>query len=148
MRNITLIILCILGLSAAQAEVYRWVDENGKVHYGDRPPVSQKAREIDIKATEPAAPPPTEAERAEKRRRLLNVYRQERQQAREAAEKEKQARAEAQRNCSIARDRLEQIERASYLYDLNEKGGRVAYSDERRVQATAKAKADVARWCG
>ncbi len=30
----------------AQAQVYRWVDENGKVHYGDRPPASQNAEDI------------------------------------------------------------------------------------------------------
>lgn len=38
-----------LGLSAAQAQTaYRWVDEQGRVHYGDRPPpaVAGKAQAL------------------------------------------------------------------------------------------------------
>ena len=34
-------LVCLLALcfvTAAQAQYYRWVDEKGKVHYGDRPP--------------------------------------------------------------------------------------------------------------
>lgn len=34
-------IVCLLALCftmAAQAQYYRWVDEQGKMHYGDRPP--------------------------------------------------------------------------------------------------------------
>ncbi|MBU1237106.1 MAG: DUF4124 domain-containing protein [Gammaproteobacteria bacterium] len=38
MTRITLLVLVLAALPACvQAEVYRWVDEKGKVHYGDRP---------------------------------------------------------------------------------------------------------------
>jgi hypothetical protein len=36
-------IVCLLALcfaTAAQAQYYRWVDDKGKVHYGDRPPAA------------------------------------------------------------------------------------------------------------
>lgn len=33
-----------LGTCVAQAQYYRWVDEQGKVHYGDRPPPSQAGK--------------------------------------------------------------------------------------------------------
>jgi hypothetical protein len=37
-KRITLLVLVLAALPACvQAEVYRWVDEKGKVHYGDRP---------------------------------------------------------------------------------------------------------------
>ena len=32
-----LILLALLGIAAAAQEAYRWVDENGVVHYSDRP---------------------------------------------------------------------------------------------------------------
>ena len=38
------------GLSFADDEVYRWVDEDGVVHYGDRPPKDDTAEIINIKA--------------------------------------------------------------------------------------------------
>lgn len=39
-----LALLCA-GLAQAQT-AYRWVDQDGKVHYGDRPPPPQTAREV------------------------------------------------------------------------------------------------------
>lgn len=42
------IAVCLLGLQAASAATYRWVDEQGNVHYSDKLPPSamQKEREI------------------------------------------------------------------------------------------------------
>ena len=42
----TLIILAMLGVAAAAQEAYRWVDENGVVHYSDRP--SEGAEQIEL----------------------------------------------------------------------------------------------------
>ena len=40
--------LLLLGLAgvAAANPVYRWVDANGRVHYGDAPPVAAKSSEV------------------------------------------------------------------------------------------------------
>lgn len=35
-----LFLLALLLATAAQAQTYRWVDKEGKVHYGDRPPAA------------------------------------------------------------------------------------------------------------
>ena len=44
----------VLALAVpAAAQVYRWKDAEGKVHYGDRPPEAEKAKAIDTPA--PAA---------------------------------------------------------------------------------------------
>ena len=47
---------CIALLLAlpAHAEVYKWTDANGKVHYGDQPPVSSKTRTLDVKPSQPS----------------------------------------------------------------------------------------------
>lgn len=43
------------SLTSAQT-AYRWVDQDGKVHYGDRPPVPKDGREVqEKKLTAPAA---------------------------------------------------------------------------------------------
>ncbi len=55
---------------AVAAEVYKWVDEKGKVHYGDRPlPGAQSMRLKDVPQVTPIA-----GEREEKRERLLQVF--------------------------------------------------------------------------
>ncbi|MCX8087296.1 MAG: glutaredoxin family protein [Rhodocyclaceae bacterium] len=57
MRKVFCFLLCWLGASAVAAQgAYRWVDETGKVHYGDRPPSS--AREV--KSLRHGAPSPVE----------------------------------------------------------------------------------------
>ena len=34
--------------TAASADVYKWTDERGKTHYGDRPPEEAKAQRVEI----------------------------------------------------------------------------------------------------
>jgi hypothetical protein len=38
MRTLTLALILATASAGAAAQAYRWVDEKGKVHYGDRPP--------------------------------------------------------------------------------------------------------------
>lgn len=41
-------LLCLLFVSTGRAEIYKWVDENGKIHYDDRPPETKNAQRLDI----------------------------------------------------------------------------------------------------
>lgn len=45
-----LLLACMMlaGLPAANAEVYKWVDEDGNVHFADTPPPKQKTEEVKI----------------------------------------------------------------------------------------------------
>ena len=51
------LLLALLCAGVTQAQTtYRWVDQDGKVHYGDRPPPAKAAREVQEKRfTAPAA---------------------------------------------------------------------------------------------
>lgn len=46
MRLIVVIAIVTFAAAASAAEVYRWVDENGKVHYGDRPRPGAERMEV------------------------------------------------------------------------------------------------------
>ena len=49
-----LALLCAGSLAHAQSQTaYRWVDNEGKVHYGDRPPPPRAAREVQEKKLDP-----------------------------------------------------------------------------------------------
>jgi hypothetical protein len=53
--RITLILIASLALApAAIAEVYKWVDSNGKVHYGDTPPANARATPIEMTSSGPS----------------------------------------------------------------------------------------------
>ena len=47
----------MLLAQAAAAEVYRWVDAEGNVHFSDKKPVGQTAEEVEIQTRQPAAEP-------------------------------------------------------------------------------------------
>lgn len=47
--------LALLSAGAIHAQTYRWVDQDGKVHYGDRPPASAAGQVQERKLGTPAA---------------------------------------------------------------------------------------------
>lgn len=70
------------------AQVYKWVDEHGKVHYGDAPPDHAQSKKKPVKIETPA-PSPGERDaalkRAEAERRKLDHLTQSRRNADEKA---------------------------------------------------------------
>jgi len=68
--RLTLACLCslILLASGAWAQVYRWQDEQGRVHLGDRPPAGVQATLVSARSTQAPAPADDEAARERDRR--------------------------------------------------------------------------------
>jgi hypothetical protein len=90
MRAALAIVLFVLAFPA-HADVYRWVDENGTVHYSNEtPPAGVKATKVDIEA-EPRAPVTESAEcytvRCQGERLEQRLARREQIEARVAAER-------------------------------------------------------------
>jgi len=134
-------------LAPAEAEIFKWTDEQGRVHYGDHPP-AEDARSVDIDpGTSTGSPVPSDAERREKTRRLLRAYDEERR-IKQQQEQQQQAReAERRKRCARARDRLKQYRHAGALYDLDEQGNRQFLDHDQRRQAEARIARDVDKWC-
>lgn len=87
-------VVCLALSGAASAQVYKWVDENGKVHYGDAPPDRNDSKKKSVKIN---TPPPSPADRdaavkrAEQERRTLNHMTESRKRADETARKQSAA---------------------------------------------------------
>jgi len=141
-----LVLAMLLLMGGVHAAVYKWVDEQGRVHYGDRAR-GDSAREVKIRPRSGTSHVPSEAQRRERTRRLLDVFAEARREAKEQAERERQRRAQAVNYCVQARDRLHSLERSSYVYELDRDGSRVALPQARRDQAIAEAEAAIKRWC-
>jgi len=86
--KILLITLVAVAGMAAFADIYKWVDKEGKVHYSDKPPRDVGSKHMQIEFPD-SSRPPDEGEL--RRRRLL-----------EQAEKDSARRIEAQRAKSAA----------------------------------------------
>ena len=148
----TLLALLVGSGAATGGGVYKWIDKDGKVHYGDRPPQNSKAGEIAIRngaATPGATPGPalSAQDRQRKQQRLLDVFATERQERKAAAnEKSKQSKALAAR-CAAARKNLGQAQDATYLYKESKSGERQIFSDQERAAAVRKLEQAIAKLC-
>ena len=65
MRSTFLIICSLLFAAVAIGAVYKWVDDEGNVHYGDTPPIDDEKETIDIA---PPSPPKTIIEEQDRSR--------------------------------------------------------------------------------
>ena len=116
------------------AQVYKWVDENGKTHYSDKPHDKQ-SETIQIRKT-PKLDPGLET-RLKKQKRLLEVMDEERQESRENKAAIAEEKRKRESNCIKARKNLQEIKNASFLFE----------ESEDRVKATKDAEKAVQNWC-
>jgi len=147
LKLVVLVLLLAIAGNAAAAKVYRWVDEDGNVHFGDRPADSD-AQELEIKPRQPAAPAAQPLPDTLNRATISEVMEEERLRRKEVREKEKQVRQNRQRNCLLARDNLRSLEESGYVYDIDSSGKRRILSDSQRKASEQRARDAVTRFCG
>ena len=148
MKNIIFLLGLIVSISA-HAGVYKWVDENGKIHYGDSPQISQPTVEMNVDDTAPAPSfSDDEMSREEKRERLLQSMEEDRLEKQEKRDRQKAEKEKNRRKCNRYRDRMRHYERANALYKLDRDGNRIYIPDSDRVRATKSLRAKIKKYCG
>jgi hypothetical protein len=140
------VLVLTLASTFATAEVYKWVDAHGNVHYGDRPP----AAGVDARSM-PLPPAPAEdadhERRSLKQRRLLEAFEAERAERDRAETEAAVARAARAQKCESARRQLARFERANIVYTTDESGARAYMSDGERREAAANARVWIGKHC-
>ena len=134
----------LLSISISHAEIYKWVDEQGKVHYGDKPVSNSETLNIN---TEKTGNQNSLSKRRERQRKLTESLEEDRQEKQAAAEKKKKQRQKDKRNCAVAQQRLKGYERAGYLYGIDKDGKKVIRSNEERQKATDDLRKKVKNYC-
>ena len=94
----SIVFVLALGSSPAWgAGIYKWVDENGKIHFGDRPPAATGGSQaVKVKPVPEGSGTraPSGSERSKLQRRLLDVFARERAEKKLAAAEEKKRQQE------------------------------------------------------
>lgn len=140
------IAVAAFATTVVAGDVYKWVDEDGNVHFGDRPNGARQAERMEVHAPGPADDPEA-GSRAAQRDKLLRVWEQERSERKEQAAKALAEKKERERRCAEAKKRLFEYEHAGYIYDLDEQGNRHVLSDAGHQQVRQEARQLVAEWC-
>lgn len=141
------LLVCMSAANLLSAgEVYRWTDEDGQVHFSDKP-MNGDAEVLDMPEQPQRQGITTEQDRREKQQRLLRAFEEERIKRREARAKAEQEREQRRRHCHEARDNLRNYNQSGGIYDLDENGERVYMDEEERDAYIKKWRRAVARWC-
>jgi len=147
---LSFILMQILNTATA-APVYKWIDEDGQVHYGSRPD-NKNAKEIEIKNSfidsgSSTATPLSAEERANKLKRFVNSLDAENKSIADEKRKKKEKEELKLQRCHASRDQLKRYENSGALYDLDEKGNRILLNKKQYEQAMGQARARVEKWC-
>ena len=140
------VLVLTLASAFATAEVYKWVDADGNVHYGDRRPgAGVDSRSVPL----PLAPAKDvdREQRSLKQRRLLEAFEAERAERALAEAEAAAARAERAKKCERARRQLAGFERANIVYTIDESGARAYMSDRERREAAANVRVWIDKHC-
>lgn len=149
MKYSVMFFLLSLISTTSFAEIYKWVDEHGKVHYGDAP-AGQSSTQINIAQpdAEKSLPNSDAVNRDERRRRLAEAMEEDRLQKQEQKQKAREQKETLNKKCVYARDTLKQYEAAGNLYDLDKDGNRIFMSEEEKQSTIDNLRAQIKQHCG
>lgn len=129
----------LMSATVMAGPLYRWVDAQGKVHYGDQPPPQQDTEQVELKYIgkgEPT-PPPKDAEPEPGADPVLNLLEPDPSLLLKPSPE----------RCAAARQRLQIYINARRLENTDEYGQRKILSDAERQKYIAGAREDVQRAC-
>lgn len=152
MNRLPIIFACVALLASSVAvggEIYKWVDENGNVHYEDRPLGEtnvEHVAEVRSRNTDTAAV----AARVDEQRKARAVAAQVESEAppemsKEELRAEKQARLE---KCQSYRTKLQAFLTAPRMYKEDEAGERNYLEEDQIMEARSKVEDKIQEYCG
>lgn len=143
----TLAALLASGLAVA-GEIYKWTDDDGNVHYEDRPTGDMQFERLDIVSNS------TDNSIVQAR---LTANREARDAARQVASEappemtREEIRAEQQKRkdeCQKYRNQLQSFLRSQRLYSEDEAGDRAYLSEDEVMAARARVEGQIQEYCG
>jgi hypothetical protein len=148
-KTVLLLATAALGCSSAvlSGEIYKWTDNNGNVHYEDRPLGEEVQRVAIISSNTDNSAVQASIESRRERESARAEARTKRGEEEKAAA---DAKAEAEQRtvkCQESRARMESYLQARRLYNENAAGEREYLDDDGIMKAREKAQAQIQKYC-
>lgn len=138
MKELTTIVLLVFGLSlTANADIWKWVDAHGNVHYGDTP-----ARAEALNAERVRYTPSNQNTSKPSDSRTVTSWGSDTDTGESAEEERAQS-----YYCEQARSIYQSYVDAPRLYRTTEDGEREYLSDQEKAATLADAEVSVSEWC-
>lgn len=134
-----------VALPVLADEIYRWVDAEGRVHFGDKPP--ENAERVELTPV-PAGDPQLQ-QRQEREERLTEIMAEDRLRRDQERRTGAQADADRRSNCETARKRNSQAADANYILRPTSDPNNPYYlTDAERLEFEQQLQAEIRRYCG
>jgi len=138
--------LLSLGPSAHAADLYKWTDGQGKVHYSDQPPTG-KVQAIKSGSAAQADTTNQAVQSLNAQDQAFQKRRKDADEARAKAEKEAEQQGVKRENCTRARNNFATLQKTPRVYTTNAAGQRVYMDDSARASALASSQKAISEFC-
>lgn len=127
------------------ADIFKWVDANGQVHFGDAPPKQVQASAVQLKpssspSTPEAVPALTDAQIMARQQQFTSQLEKERLQREAQLAQQKKRKDQLAYACERARNRLDHMKTVHVFYHENPNGTIRYLSDEEGDQLRKNAR--------
>ena len=141
MKRVGIIIVTLLGFfvlsGVAHAEIFKWVDANGKVHYSDRKSSTQ-AQTLNVKTGASTLDQTSDdvEQRLLYQQKYVNYLQSERLERQEKRQQAQQAADKKKKLCAALQDQLKSYNQGKYRwYELDEASGERKYLSDEQIEA-------------
>jgi hypothetical protein len=146
MKRVVMFAALIIWSTVASAVVYKWIDADGRVHYGDQPPDGVKAEIVQLLGTHSSGigvtPPAPAARIAPPRTAAAGTA------ANDKPADPADAAAAREQQCTDAKARLKQLMEGRHLYKPSANGEREYLTSDQIDSERLDAKKEVDTVCG
>ena len=149
MLQLSVVICSLLFSFAAQAEVYKWVDANGKTHFGDKVPESAKVETLNLPNSPRSNQPDANAspeEIKQRQQKLINAINEDRSLKQKKTQEQTEKQAKLNHECTKLRDYLKNIS-SGRIYDLDKKGERIYANDTEHEKEVKQTESTLKKYC-
>ncbi len=145
------LLTCLFISSQGEAEIYRWVDDQGRVHFSDNAPAKTEkdgvqAESIDLKVPKAVENPELRQFYQENRKRLQALDKEREEERVRDLERAKKT-EKRERFCARLKRQYNNNQNAGYLYQFDDKGDKTIFADQQREEYQSKLKKRIKKFC-
>lgn len=145
--KLSIFALGVVG-APSMAEVYKWVDKAGNVHFGDQPPAGERAVKERITTTKGAAPAAVAKGKTALEKELeLKQRLADKGQEEKKNDEERKKKAAREAECTRMRASFNDMSSGMRLFDYDKTGERYLLSEEQHEKAASDLRRQIDKNC-
>lgn len=145
-RSVVTLLLSLSFAGQVAAGIYRWTDEHGNVHFGDKPKDSSSAIELKIDTSKKTGVTNSSGNKSE-REYLLKKIEEEEQEKAEARSKYLAKKKERRAKCNALKSEYQTHIQSNRSYRMSPDGERTYLSDAERTSRNKQLKKTISKYC-